>query len=282
MADANDPRASRGESGAPPPGRRRFATTRWSIVLAAVGKAQPAASERALAELCTEYWYPLYAFVRRKGHDPEDAQDLTQAFFARLLEKRSLAAADPSRGRFRTFLLSSLQNFLASEWRRASAVKRGGRMEIIPVDFQSAEERYRADPSQELTPETAYERRWALGVLEAALAAVGSEYESSGRLEIFDALKERLGGDADALPYPELAVRLGQTEQGLRQAASRLRRRLRDRLRALIAETVGSEQEVDDELRHLFSALSGPPGVTSASRPRTSQVKAESEGESEP
>jgi RNA polymerase sigma factor (sigma-70 family) len=276
MGKTNDTHAPRAPRGGPPPGRRRFATTRWGVVLAAGGHAPSAESARALAELCAEYWYPLYTYVRRRGHAPEDAQDLTQAFFARLLEKKSLAAADPLRGRFRTFLLTSLQNFLASEWRRASAAKRGGGLEILSIDFPSAEERYRLDPSRDLSPEAAYERRWALGVLDTVLAAVRAEHERAGRLELFEALKDRLAGSGEASAYAELSERLGQSEQALRQAASRMRRRFRDRLRAEIAETVTNEQDVDDELRHLLAALTGPagPGVTSDAGPRTSQVKA--------
>jgi len=250
------------------------------VVLAAGGRAPSAESARALAALCTEYWYPLYAYVRRQGHEPEDAQDLTQAFFARLLEKKSLAAADPLRGRFRTFLLASLKNFLASEWRRSSAAKRGGGLQILRMDFLSAEERYRVDASRELSPEAAYERRWALGVLDTVLAAVRTEHERAGKLELFEALKDRLAGSGEAASYAELSERLGQSEPALRQAASRMRRRFRERLRAEIAETVDGERDVDDELRHLRAVLTGPtgPGVTSDAGPRTSKVKADPGG----
>src|SRR5271155_2907054 len=161
-------------------GSRQFATTRWSLVLAAGQRSSPQSSA-ALATLCENYWYPLYAYVRRRGHDSDEAQDLTQAFFTRLLEKNDLAAADPERGRFRSFLLASLKHFLANEWDRARAEKRGGGRSVLSIDFGTAEERYRAEPSHELTPEKIFERRWALTVLDHALKRLRTEFAGGGR-----------------------------------------------------------------------------------------------------
>jgi RNA polymerase sigma-70 factor (ECF subfamily) len=236
--------------------RRGFATTQWSLVLAA-GESRSDVSERALAELCEQYWYPLYAYARRRGYDTEDARDLTQAFFAKLLEKRDLRTADPTRGRFRTFLLSSMKNFLAGEWRKDNTLKRGGAVEILPLDFDSAEESYGLEPSHELSPDAIYERRWALGLLEQAVTDLRSQYEEAGNLELFDALKGFLGGEDDVLPYSELSRRLGQSEGALRTAASRLRSRWRKRLCELVAETVSEKSEVQDELRSLIASVSG-------------------------
>ncbi len=237
-------------------GHRGFPTTRWSLVLAA-GESGTHGSERALAELCAQYWYPLYAYARRRGYDPDDARDVTQSFFAKLLEKRDLRAADPARGRFRTFLLSSMKNFLAGEWRKDNTLKRGGAVEVLTLDFDSAEEAYGVEPSHELGPEAIYERRWALGLLERAVADLQSQYAEAGKREIFDALKGYLGGEDDVLPYSELSRRLGQSEGALRTAASRLRSRWRKRLRELVAETVREESEVQDELQRLIASVDG-------------------------
>ena len=234
-------------------GRRGFATTSWSLVLAA-GESGSDGSERALAELCAQYWHPLYAYARRRGYDPEDARDLTQAFFAKLLEKRNLRTADPTRGRFRTFLLSSMKNFLAGEWRKDHTLKRGGSVEVLQLDFDSAEESYGLEPSHELSPEAVYERRWALGLLERAVTDLQSQYAKADNAELFDALKGCLGGE-DVLPYSALSRRLGQSEGALRTAASRLRSRWRKQLRELVAETVGEEAEVQDELRSLIASV---------------------------
>ena len=235
-------------------GRRDFATTRWSQVLAA-GDSDAYGSERALADLCTQYWYPLYAYARRRGYDAEDARDLTQAFFAKLLEKRDLRAADPARGRFRTFLLSSMKNFMAGEWRKDHTLKRGGAVDMLSLDFDSAEQSYALEPSHDLTPEAIYERRWALGLLERAVTDLQSQYAKAGNSELFDALKGLLGVEDDVLPYPELSRRLGQSEGALRTAVSRLRSRWRQRIRELVAETVREESEVQDELRSLIASV---------------------------
>ena len=238
-------------------GQRRFATTRWSLVLAA-GAAPSAQADGALAELCADYWYPLYAYVRQRGHAPEDARDLTQEFFAKLLEKHGLTAANPARGRFRSFLLTSMKNFLASEWRRQASLKRGGDVELLPIDYEDAENRYQVEPASALTPEAIYERRWALALLERALDDVRTRYADRGQTELFDVLKEYVGYDSGGVPYRELSQRLEQSEGALRTALSRLRARWRDRLRELVAETVQEGQMVDEELNALIRALAPP------------------------
>ncbi len=235
-------------------GPRRFATTSWSLVAAAGGAPSPEA-ERALGELCGDYWYPLYAYVRRRGHDADDARDLTQAFFVKLLEKDGLRAADPARGRFRSFLLTSMKHFLTSEWRRQVAEKRGGGVEVLSIDYQDAEHRYQIDPGHELTPEAVFERRWALALLDRAVEELAADYHQRGQGTLFDAMREFLGHDPARLPYAELSRTLGQSEGALRTAASRLRGRWREKLRALVAETVRDDDKVEEELKSLLSAL---------------------------
>ena len=214
--------------------------------------------DRALAELCADYWYPLCSYVRRRGYEAEDARDLTQAFFAKLLEKSSLATADPARGRFRSFLLTSMKNFLASEWRRQATEKRGGNVEVVSIDYQDAENRYLVEPAHALTPEAIYERRWALALLRRAVDDVGTRYAGRGQTELFDALKGYLGFDPGDVPYRELSRQLNQSEAALRTALSRLRARWRTRLRELVAETVQEGRMVDDELHDWIRALASP------------------------
>ena len=194
--------------------------------------------------------------MRRRGYDAEDARDLTQAFFARLLERRGLASADPARGRFRSFLLTAMKNFLASEWRRQAAAKRGGGAGVVSFDAADAEQRYRSEPADTRTPEALYERRWALALLERAVADVRRGYADRGQAELFDALKAYLSFDVAEVPYGELSRRLRQAEPALRTALSRLRARWRTRVRALVAETVHDGRLVDDELRDLLRMLS--------------------------
>ena len=236
----------------------RFATTRWSMVLAA-GAGPSERADRALAELCAGYWHPLYAYVRRRGYDPDDACDLTQAFFARLIEQRRLAAADPMRGRFRSFLLTSMKNFLTSEWRRQSAAKRGGGADVVSIDATDAEDRYRVEPADNRTPEAEYERRWALALIRRAVDDVRRAYANRGQVELFDALKAYLAAEIGGVPYDELSRRLGRSEAALRTALSRLRARWRTRLREVVAETVQEQHLIDDELAHLVRALAPPP-----------------------
>jgi RNA polymerase sigma factor (sigma-70 family) len=237
------------------PGRvRRFATTRWSRVLAA-GQAQTAASHDALASLCEIYWYPLYAFVRRWGHDPDRAEDLTQEFFARLLEKHYLRDADPARGRFRSFLLASLKHFLSNERDRESAVKRGGRVSIVPLEVETAEGMYQREPPDADTPEKVFERRWALTLLGRTLSRLREEFEASGRGAMFGRLEGYLTGETETVPYADLARDVGMTEGAVKVAVHRLRRRFGVLLRDEIAETVSDPAQVDEEIRELFRVL---------------------------
>jgi RNA polymerase sigma-70 factor (ECF subfamily) len=230
-----------------------FATTRWSLVAAARDPAAPE-SRQALADLCAAYWYPVYAYVRRRGHDHHQAQDLTQAFFARLLEKNDLADADRTRGRFRSFLLTACQHFLANQYDHAKAKKRGGGRSHVALDFSDADQRYSHEPAHDDTPERLFDRRWALDLLDRALSELRSEYGDSGRGKLFEALKGTLTGGAEEA-YADLAERLAMTEGAVKVAVHRLRQRYRDRLRAAIAETVEKPEDVDGEVRDLFAAL---------------------------
>ena len=248
MGDSTD------DSPAMKPDRRRFATTRWSQVLAA-GQTQTGDSREALSRLCESYYYPLYAYVRRWGYDAEQAQDLTQEFFSRLLEKHYLRAADPSRGRFRSFLLAALKHFLANERDRAVAVKRGGRATVISLEMENAEGRYSLEPPDLETPETIYERRWALTLLERTLSRLAREFQATGRQALFGRLEGYLTGEQDALPYSHLAAELGMSEGAVKVTVHRLRRRFGTLLREEIGETVATPAEVDDEIRELFHAL---------------------------
>ena len=227
-----------------------FATTRWSLVAAAKDPAGPHARE-ALADLCRAYWPPVYAFVRRRGHDRDAAQDLTQGFFARLLEKNDLAVADQARGRFRSFLLAACRHFLANQHDHDAARKRGGGRAHDSLDFAAAAGR---EPAGADSPERAFDREWALGLLDRALGELRAEYAGSGRAALFDALKDALAGGAD-VPHAEKARELGLTEGAVKVAVHRLRQRYRDRVRAAIAETVARPEDVDDEVRDLFAAL---------------------------
>jgi RNA polymerase sigma-70 factor (ECF subfamily) len=235
-----------------PGGARSFATTHWSLVVAAAHDSRPAA-KAALATLCETYWYPLYCYVRRRGHLAEEAQDLTQEFFATLLEKHTLRVADRERGRFRSFLLASLNHFLANEWRRQSAKKRGGGRLPLSLDLPAGESRYAQEPSHDLTPEKIYERRWAMVLLEKALSALREEYAAAGKGKLFERLAVFLGG-ATSVPYEEVAHELGTTDGAVKVAVHRLRRRCRDLLRAEVAQTVVEPADVDEELRHLMAA----------------------------
>jgi RNA polymerase sigma-70 factor (ECF subfamily) len=233
---------------------RRFATTRWSQVIAA-GQAQTTSSREALTSLCEAYWYPLYAYVRRWGHTPDEAQDLTQEFFAKLLEKHYLRDADPSRGRFRSFLLASLKHFLSNERDRASAVKRGGRVNIVPLEVETAEGMYRLEPPDLNTPEKVFERRWALTLLARTLARLRDEFAAGGRQEMFVRLEGYLTGERETVPYARLAEDLGMSEGAIKVAVHRLRRRFGALLRDEIGETVSDPAQVGDEVRELFRIL---------------------------
>ena len=234
----------------------QFATTHWSVVLAAGDSAAPNA-QPALEQLCRAYWYPLYAFVRRLGRSPADAQDLTQGFFAYLLERRLVAQADPQAGRFRSFLLASLKHFLAHEHERAAALKRGGGQPILSLDQFGPEERYALEPAADAaTPDAIYDQRWALLQVENALRLLRADYASAGRAPLFDLLKDYVWGDKNALTLAEIAVQLDLTEEAVKKSVQRLRQRFRDCLRAEIAQTVATPDQIDDELRHLRAALS--------------------------
>jgi RNA polymerase sigma-70 factor (ECF subfamily) len=211
----------------------------------------------ALEKLCRTYWYPLYAYVRRRGHPAPDAQDLTQAFFARLLERHWVGDADRERGRFRTFLLTAMSRFLADEWDKARAQKRGGGVTHVPIQLDTAETRYGHEPADHCTPEQSYERRWALTLLDTVLQRLRAEYELAGRSELFTALNSSLVGGREAQPYAELATKLDMNEGTVKVAVHRLRKRYRKLLRVEIAETMAATEDVDEELRHLFAVLAG-------------------------
>jgi RNA polymerase sigma-70 factor (ECF subfamily) len=224
------------------------------VVLTA-GRPDTTRAPAALEKLCRTYWYPLYAYVRRRGQSAVDAQDLTQAFFARLLERNWVGDADRERGRFRTFLLTAMSRFLADEWDKVRAQKRGGGQAHVPLQLDAAETRYGLEPADESTPEQSYERRWALTLLETVLHRLREEYAQAGRGELFAQLNPCLTGDRDSLPYAELGARLGMNEGAVKVAVHRLRKRYRELLRAEIAQTMTETENVDDELRHLFSVL---------------------------
>src|SRR5437667_9929143 len=230
-----------------------FATTHWSIVLTAQGRS-PAADE-ALEKLCRTYWWPLYGFVRRQGYRPEEAQDLTQGFFALLLERRDLDVVRQEKGRLRSYLLVSLKNFLAKARRRELAVKRGEGRVLVPLDELLARERADLEPADNLSPDRIYERRWALTLLEQVLTRLESEYRSAGNADMFDCLKEFLSDEPGQRSRAEVAAELGITENAVKQAFHRLRQRYRQLLRDEIAQTVAVPGDVEDEVRHFISVL---------------------------
>lgn len=233
----------------------RFRTTHWSLVAAATHPNDPD-SAAALESLCHSYWYPLYAFVRRQGRTAHDAQDLTQEFFARLLEKNYLYAASAAKGRFRTFLLVAFQRFLAKEWDRSRTLKRGGGRIHVPLDAEWAESRYLSEPADTLDPERIYERRWAATLLEQALHRLREEYERGARGNEFEQLKEFLAAERGSIPYDKIAGTLGISAGAARVRLHRLRKRFRDVFRDQIAETVSSTDELDEEVRYVLAVLS--------------------------
>jgi RNA polymerase sigma-70 factor (ECF subfamily) len=237
-----------------PPRGGGFATTHWSLVLRAGQRGDPA-SDDSLAALCERYWFPLYVYVRRRGFGAHDAQDQTQEFFARLLEKDVLAAASPDRGRFRSFLLASMKNFLANARDREQAAKRGGGRKLLSFDLASGESRLSIDPADDLTPENIYQRKWALTLLDSVVARLQSEFTQSGKERHFALLKGVLTGDRAFPNYTAVAAELGISEEAARQAAHRLRKRYRELLRAEVADTVADPNEVDEEIQSLFEAL---------------------------
>jgi RNA polymerase sigma-70 factor (ECF subfamily) len=243
-------------TGAEPPPRPAFVTTHWSLVVSAGGN-ETTHARNALEQLCRAYWFPIYAFVRRQGQNPHDAQDLTQEFFARLLEKNQLAGVDRNRGRFRSFLLAALKHFLANEWHKARAQKRGGGQVPIPIDASTAESKCGIDPADHLTAEKIYERRWALTLLDQVLHRLRDEYARDGKENLFEQLKPTLTEASRSVRYAEIAAQLGTSEGAVKVAVHRLRQRYREVLRAEIADTVASPGEVEDEIRNLFAALAG-------------------------
>jgi len=234
------------------PGLSQFPTTRWTLVIAAADP-QRKEARSALVSLCEGYWYPLYAYVRRRGYPADHAQDVTQEFFLRVLEGRYLDRADPEKGRFRSFLLTSLKFFVADEEDRQRALKRGGGA-VLPLEFSSGEERYQREPAHDETPERIFERRWALGVLDRVVEKLRSEFVLHGRPEHFDQLKVFLLGKSDA-PYAALAREMNTSEGALKVAIHRLRKRYRELFRQEIADTVADPADVESELRFLAAAL---------------------------
>jgi RNA polymerase sigma-70 factor (ECF subfamily) len=243
------------DADAGPRGAATFVTTHWSVVLAARDQDSPHSAE-ALEELCRAYWYPLYAYVRRQGHSPHDAQDLTQEFFARLLHKDYLHAVAREKGRFRSFLLVALRRFLLNEWDRSRTQKRGGGQALVSLDTSTAERRYQTEPSPELPPDRIYERRWALTLLARSIARLKGEFARLGKAHEYEQLKGFLTAERGEINYASIARELRLSEGAARVAAHRLRKRFRELFREEIAHTVSAE-ELDDEIRHLMAVLGG-------------------------
>ncbi len=245
---------SSGSTATPHGSNAWFVTTHWSVVLSAQGAdGQP--SRGALESLCRAYWYPLYAFARRSGRSPPDAEDLTQGFFARLLVKDYLKAAAREKGRFRTFLLTAFKRYQANEWDRQHAQKRGGFAPTVPLDADAAESRFAAERSHDLSPDVLFDRQWALTLLERTMTQLRQEYAATGRSELFERLNGSLTKDETALPYAEIAVQLKLSEAAVKMAVHRLRGRYRELLRHEIAQTVCVPEDIEEEIRHLFSAF---------------------------
>jgi RNA polymerase sigma-70 factor (ECF subfamily) len=232
-----------------------FATTHWSVVLAAAKQSDTKRGCDALARLCQIYWYPLYAYVRRRGYSAHDAEDLTQAFFAQLLERHSLAAVEPERGSFRSFMLAVMKHFLANEREKGMAQKRGGGCQILSLDWVAAERRFDLEPATYAAPDKLFEKQWALTLLAEVLNRLEHEYHSEGKGDLFAALKQTLMGLRESQPYAQLARELGVNESAVAVAVHRLRKRYRELIRAEIANTLDDAEDVDAEIRHLFQVL---------------------------
>lgn len=232
----------------------RFETTRWSLIRAAASS-RPSQSGQALESLCAIYWPPLYTYIRHRGNSAEDAKDLTQEFFARFLEKDYLKDVDPAKGKFRSFLLASVNHFLSNERDRARTLKRGGGVSFLPLDFTEIELRYRCGALHTLSPEKMFERAWALALLDSALSRLRREYELSGKTGVFESLKSTLTAQEPHVPYRDLAAELAMSEEAVKTTAHRLRRRYRDMLLDEIAQTLPEGENVEEELRGLFAAL---------------------------
>ena len=238
------------------PAAQIFPSTHWSVVLAAHSD-DPARARDALEQLCTVYWYPLYAFLRRRGHQPPDAEDLVQGFIEHLLQRQFFQAADRDKGRFRSYLIASLNHFLADAAARAGRLKRGAGKPLLSLDAVSAERRYALEPVDPGDPEQLFERRWALTLLDTVLQRLEKEAAESGRANLFLQIKGVLLGERSAVPYAELGPQLGLGEAALAVTVLRLRRRFRELVREEIAHTVSSPVEIEEEMRHLFQVLGG-------------------------
>jgi RNA polymerase sigma factor (sigma-70 family) len=234
--------------------RGDFMTTHWSVVLQA-GQSHSPQATAALEALCRSYWYPLYAYARRNGHSPHDAQDLTQEFFARLLEREYLKLANPQQGRFRTFLLTSLKRFLINDWKKRHRTKRGGGKEVFSLDEATAESRFVSEPAVAQPSDPLYDQGWARILLERTLAALRAEFEQARKLDLFERLKVYVWGERSALTHTAMAAQLGMTEGAVKVAVHRLRQRYGELLRAEVAQTVTTAVEVDEELRYLVSVI---------------------------
>jgi len=237
------------------PRRQQFDTTHWSVVLAARGESADA--QMALEKLCRVYWYPLYAFVRRQGHSPEDTEDLIQGFFARLLQRKDLETVQRERGRFRSYLLVSLKHFLINEQLRARTEKRGGGQSLISLDEVEAEKKFAREPVDNSTPEKIFERRWALALLDTVLERLRREHEATGRLRLFDTLRCFLSDEPAEQSQAQIGAQLGLSTGAVKQAVRRLRQRYRELLHEEVANTVATAADIDDEVRHLVAVLRG-------------------------
>lgn len=233
-----------------------FATTHWSVVIAATDQGSTPAAAAALEQLCRTYWYPIYAYVRRQGRSPEDAQDLTQDFFARLLARGFLRGAAPERGKFRSFLLTSLRHFLVDQHRHADAVKRGGGYRLISLDAGQGEERFRLEPQHELTAEKLYEREWAMALLDRARLRLIEEYSAAGKADLYERLRSFPLTEKSDCSFQEAAAELGMTVSALKSVVHRLRARYRQLVREEVAHTVADQAELNEEARHLIAVIS--------------------------
>ena len=236
------------------PNRNAFPATRWSLVISARDQDSPAA-ERALSELCELYWFPLYCFVRRKGHAPQDAEDLTQEFFRLVIEKNYFGTADAERGKLRSFLLVAMKNFLSDSWRAANAKKRGGGKVILSLDQKTAEDRYLVEPSHEQTPESLFELRWAQNRSNHIMNKLRAIYQDLGKADLFEALHEFIASNSADGSYGEASAKLGITEGAARVNVFRMRKRYGELLRAQIEETVASPEDAAGELQHIYKVL---------------------------
>jgi RNA polymerase sigma-70 factor (ECF subfamily) len=231
-----------------------FPSSRWSLV-ARVGGTDPAQARRALTDLCTRYWYPIYVYIRRQVRTEQEAEDLTQGFFTHVLEREVIAAADPARGRFRSYLLTCCRNYLSNRRRAAKAQREGGNIVLLSLDFESAATRYAREPADPVDAESLYLRRWAFSLLDATFAALAAEYQEQGQGALYARLVPGLSGVADAARYADIGRELGVSENSVKKAAQRLRERFRDELRARIADTVDDPAHIADEIRDLFAAV---------------------------